>query len=250
MSDQKSAKDVIDKFQKKQKRAPTSFIIGALALVLIFAGGVILFQWYQNPDSPMFAFLAGTSTPTATPTATETPVPPTRTPVPPTSTATETETPTITPTPTISGPFIYTVQEGDTLSSIAEQFGVDVIRIMEANELETEAIFISQQLLIPDPNEPPPSATPLPEGLPPGFLIEYRVQPEDSLIAIAIKFNSTVEAILEANEALEDENSIFVGQVIQVPVNLVTPVPTNTPGEPAPATTPGSIATLTPTSTP
>ncbi|HUF37854.1 MAG TPA: LysM peptidoglycan-binding domain-containing protein [Anaerolineales bacterium] len=247
MSDQKSAKDVIENFQKKQQRAPRSFVFGALALILIFAGGVVLFQWYNNPDAPMFAFLAGTSTPTSTATATETPVPPTQTPLPPTNTPTETETPTITPTPTISGPFIYTVQEGDTLSTISEQFGVDVIRIMEANELENEAIFIGQQLLIPDPNEPPPSATPLPEGLPPGFIIEYRVQPDDSLSGIAFLFNSTVEAILEANEDLEDENAIFVGQILLIPVNLVTPAPTNTPGEPAPVSTPGSIATLTPT---
>jgi LysM repeat protein len=247
MSDQKSAKEVIEKFQKKQQRAPRSFIIGALALVLIFAGGVVLFQWYQNPNAPMFAFLAGTSTPTATATVTQTPVPPTATQLPPTSTATVTETPTITPTPTISGPFIYTVQEGDTLSSIAEQFGVDLILIMVANELESEAIFIGQQLLIPDPNAPTPTPTPLPDNLPPGFIIEYRVQPEDSLIAIAIKFNTTVEAILEANEGLVDENSIFVGQIILVPINLVTPAPTNTEG---PVSTPGSISTLTPSPSP
>ena len=117
-------------------------------------------------------------------------------------------------------------------------------RIMEANELADENIFIGQQLLIPDPNEDPPTATPLPENLAPGTLIEYRIQPEDTLSFIAFLFNSTVEAILEANEDLENENEIFVGQIILVPVNLVTPAPTDTP---APITTPGSIATLTPT---
>ena len=247
MNDQESAKDVIEKFQKRQQRAPTSFIVGALAIVLIFAGGVILFQWYQNPDAPMFSFLAPTATPTLTPTATNTPEPPTPTPLPPTPTATQTETPTITPTPTISGPFIYTVQEGDTLSSIAAQFGVQLLRLMEVNELENEAIFIGQQLLIPDPNEEAPTATPLPAGLPPGFIIEYRVQPDDSLIGIAIKFNSTVEAILEENEELDDSNSIFVGQLLRIPVNLVTPEPTATEGA---VSTPGSIATLTPSAEP
>lgn len=244
MKDQGSPQDVINKFQKRQQRAPRSFVLGAIALVLIFAGSVVLFQWYQNPDAAIFAMFG----PTETPTPTNTPEPPTATPTntpePPTPTPTATDTPTITPTPTISGPFIYTVQEGDTLFSIAEQFGVDVLRLMEVNGLESEAIFISQQLLIPDPNEPTPTRTPIPAGLPPGFIIEYRIQPNDTLSSIAAVFNSTVEAILEENEDLTNENSIFIGQVINIPVNLVTPTPTSTQG---PISTPGSIATLTPT---
>ncbi len=244
MSDQDSAQEVIEKFQKRQKRAPGAFIVGAVAILLIFAGAVVIFQWYTNPDAAIFAAFQPTATPTNTPTDTPTPLPPTSTPLPPTPTATPTETPTITPTPTIEGPFIYTVQEGDTLFSISEQFNVPVLSIMEANGLVDGNIFIGQQLLIPDPNVDPPTATPIPAGLPPGFLIEYRIQPDDTLSLIAFLFNSTVEAILEANEDLENENEIFVGQIIQVPVNLVTPAPTDTPGA---QTTPGSIATLTPT---
>jgi len=247
MSDQQSAQDVIEKYQKRQKRAPGAFIIGAIAIILIFAGIVIIYQWYANPDSPLFAAFQPTAT--QTPTATNTEVPPTatNTPVPPTATPTETQTPTITLTPTIAGAFIYTVQEGDTLFSISEQFNVPVIRIMEANELEDENIFISQQLLIPDPNEEGPTATPIPANLPRGTLVEYRIQPNDTLSYIAFLFNSTVEAILEANEGLDNENEIFVGQIIQVPVNLVTPAPTNTPGS---ASNPGEIATLTPSPSP
>lgn len=247
MNDPESPEEVIKKYQRRQERAPRAFIVGVFALLLIFAGAVVLYQWYKDPNAPMFAFLAGTATPTTTPTPTETPLPPSPTPLPPTDTPTPTETPTITPTPTISGPFIYTVQEGDTLSSIAEQFGVDVVRLMEVNGLENEAIFVNQQLLIPDPNEELPTATPLPPNLPPGFIIEYRVQVDDSLISIALKFNSTVEAILEENEELVDENSIFIGQLLRIPVNLVTPAPTSTE---APVTTPGAIFTLTPSPSP
>ncbi len=247
MNDQESAQDVIQKFQKRQQRAPRSFFIGAIALLLIFVGAVVLFQWYQNPNAAIFSLFAPSATPTPTPTATQTPLPPTPTPLPPTATPTETETPTITPTPTISGPFIYTVQEGDTLFSIAVKFGVDLVRLMEVNELENEAIFITQQLLIPDPNEPTPTATEIPAGLPRGFIVQYRVQPDDTLSGIAFLFNSTVEAILEENENLENENSIFIGQLLNIPVNLVTPAPTSTQ---APVSTPGAIATLTPTSSP
>jgi LysM repeat protein len=244
MSD-KSAQEIIESYNRRQARAPRAFLIGAIALLLIFAGGVLLVRWYRNPDVPLFPPNT-TDTPTATVTQSLTPVPPTTTPLPPSDTPEPTESPTITPTPTIDGAFFYTVNEGDTLFSIAEAFGVDINRLLQVNELTTDdPIFVGQQILVPDPNEELPTATPLPEGLPPGFEIEYVIQTGDTLTGIALQFNSTEEAILEANEALEDPNSIFVGQLIIVPINLVTPVPTGTE---APAlTTPGAIITLTPT---
>ena len=165
MSDQENAQDVIEKFQKRQQRAQKAggaFVIGAIAILLIFVGGVFLFQWFTNDDfDPLAAFQPeDTATPTPLPTDTPTPLPPTETPLPPTETALTTDIPSITPTPTIDGPFIYTVAEGDTLFSIAEQFGVELVRLMEVNELEDGNIFINQQLLIPDPNEEPPTSTP------------------------------------------------------------------------------------------
>lgn len=247
MSDQDDVKNVIDSYRQRQQNTPKVFIISAVAMVLIFVGGILLYRWYTQPDAPLFAFLS-TDTPTPTSTTTPSPIPPSSTPVPPTNTSIPTDTPTITLTPTIEGPFFYTVQENDTLSSISEQFGVDVLRLIEVNELENDTIFVGQAILIPDPNAPTPSRTPLPENMAPGTPIEYRVQPNDTLITIAEQFNSTEEAILEANEDIEDANSIFVGQIITVPVNLVTPAPSPTPG--AGASTPGSIVTLTPTSSP
>jgi LysM repeat protein len=71
------------------------------------------------------------------------------------------------------------------------------------------------------------------------------VQSGDTLAAIAFRFNSTVEDILEQND-IENANSIFVGQILIVRVNLVTPVPTEAATE-EPESTPGTIATLTPT---
>jgi len=72
----------------------------------------------------------------------------------------------------------------------------------------------------------------------------------DSLAAIALQFNSTVEDILEQNEDLEDANAIFAGQILIIRINLVTPVPTEEgaagEAEETPASDPGTIATLTP----
>ena len=56
----------------------------------------------------------------------------------------------------------------------------------------------------------------------------------------------TNQKVFKEFDTLEDANSIFPGQVLIIRVNLVTPVPTTAETE-APASTPGTIATLTPT---
>ncbi|MCX6033407.1 MAG: LysM peptidoglycan-binding domain-containing protein, partial [Chloroflexi bacterium] len=56
--------------------------------------------------------------------------------------------------------------------------------------------------------------------------------PGDGLSLIANKLNSTVDAILLANKtSLPDGASTILspGQLLLVPINLVTPVPTVTP---------------------
>ena len=57
------------------------------------------------------------------------------------------------------------------------------------------------------------------------FRSTYVVQFGDTLDLIANKFLSTVEDIMELNE-LENSNQIFAGQILEVRVNLVTPLPT------------------------
>ena len=59
------------------------------------------------------------------------------------------------PPPTTRGPgeiLIYTVQPGDTLFSIATQFGVTVDQIVELNNItDPNVIFVEDQLSIPPP---------------------------------------------------------------------------------------------------
>jgi LysM repeat protein len=60
----------------------------------------------------------------------------------------------VSPTPRITE-IHYTVQEGDTLSGIAEMFGVSWDAIIQANNLQSQdAIFVGQELLIPAPASP------------------------------------------------------------------------------------------------
>ncbi len=237
MSDKDSPQDVIEAYRKRQERAQrTPMIVFGVAIILLVVGAAAVIFWITGTDTPVISmdmFKPDTETPTPTATVTPSPTPPptatatnTATPAPPT------DTPEPSPTPTRSGAVIYTVQEGDNLFSIAEAFEVDILVLIEFNrerlglDPTNPIIRVGDELLIPAPGTDLPTSTPLPEGLPRGFKIEYIVQPGDSLAAIAIQFNSTVEDILEQNEDLEDANAIFVGQVLIIRINLVTPVPT------------------------
>ncbi len=63
------------------------------------------------------------------------------------------------PTPT-PAPFRYTVQSGDTVFSIASQFGVQPITLIEINNIEDpNSVSIGTELLIPG-LEQPAAATP------------------------------------------------------------------------------------------
>lgn len=96
---------------------------------------------------------AGTPTPTMTPrptftatsAATATPVP-TATPVA-TPTPAATDTPEPEPTPT---PQIHVVTAGETLSGIAEVYGVSLNALIEANDITNPSlVVIGQELVIP-----------------------------------------------------------------------------------------------------
>lgn len=228
MSEKESAQNVIEAYRKKQQAARRAPLLLGVTAVLLVAGAAILIFWLLGSGGPQFSFAlfasdTPTPTETATPTATATASPtPTDTPPP-------TETPTNTVAPTQSGPFVYQVEEGDNLWSIAQEFNVDLLVLITINNLDPAApnIRVGDKLIIPAPDTQLPTATPLPTNIARGTRIEYRVQLGDSLLAIANQFNSTVDEIKEEND-IENENEIFPGQVLIIPVNIVTPVPTAT----------------------
>lgn len=251
MSDKESAQNVIDAYRKRQQAAQRAPLIIGLAALLLVVGAAILIFWLLGPNRPAIALFAS---PTPTPTETSTP----------TATATQTATATITPTasntptpsdtPTPSGPFEYTVQDGDTLYDIAVKNNVDLLLLIKINNLDPANPIITpgQKLTIPGPDTQLPSPTPVPSNLPPGARISYEVQLGDSLASIALKFNSTISDIQTQNK-ITNENQIYVGQVLVVRVNLVTPIPSATasptPGPGTPSATPEPSETPTPAAT-
>ena len=233
MSEKESPQKVIEAHRKRQQmRQGTPMAVMLGAGILLIAGAAALIFWLLGPSSPI---KGATPTPTLTLTPTQTntatPLPPTKTPtITPTAPPTETATPTITPTP--SGPFEYTVQQNDTLGAIAARFGTDIPTLLALNPSITPPsynIFVSQKILIPPPNMQLPTPTAVSTLVPPGTLISYLVMPGDSLGSIAVRFNSTVAAIVKENK-LTNANDIKAGDLLKIPVNIATPVPTATVG--------------------
>jgi len=235
---------------RKRKRLQGPVLIYGAAGLLVIAGLVLLIVWMSQPMRPLSLLLAtDTPTPTITPSATST--------VTPSVTPTETATPTITLTSTAAAPFSYTVQEGEYLAIIIEKFGLGddglpLILLLNPYSVEgasnsidpaTQIVYPGQTIILPNPGMELPTATPIPPDMPRGTKINYTVQAGDSIGGIASRFNSTVEEIVKLNN-LEDVNSIFIGQILIIPVNLVTATPTRPPT--STPITPGAIMTSTP----
>jgi len=236
MSENPPIKSTIDSYRKRRgKLRPV--LIWVMAAILVIGGATVLVLSLNGGNGSFTLFASKTPTPTITPSPTNTPMP--------TNTPTVTNTPTLTNTPTPSAPFYYIIQENDSLSSIAEKFSLGdngVIQILMLNPVidsVTQIIYVGQEILIPPPGWPMPTETPWPQDAARGTKITYFVMPGDSLGTIADTFRSTIADIVKTNpDILTDETSvIYPGQLLIIPVNLVTAVPT-------------SISTRTPTLTP
>lgn len=103
----------------------------------------------------------------------------------------------------------YVIQPGDTLSIIANRFGVTVENILRANpRLERQAFIFPGQII----HIPLQGVSPVPmESL-------YIVQPGDTLTRIAVRFNIPVGALLQANPQITDPDLVYPGQIIAIPL--------------------------------
>lgn len=124
-------------------------------------------------------------------------------------TAAPTTPPTQTPEPeTIP----YTVQPGDTVSTVAEKFGITSQELREINLLATDDLQVGQVLRVP--NAPGVTSEGLPTPTPEPFV--YTVQENDTLFSIALQFDVAPNDIVAAN-TLADPNNVFVGQELLIP---------------------------------
>lgn len=125
--------------------------------------------------------------------------------------------------PPAQGQTVHVVQPGETLFRIAQTYGVTVDDLVAANNLaDRNLIHVGQELIIPSPGATPVSATGVSPS--PARSSSYVVQPGDTLMLIARRFSTTVEAIAQANGIL-NPNLIVVGQSLTVPTPPGAPPP-------------------------
>jgi LysM repeat protein len=117
--------------------------------------------------------------------------------------------PTAGPTST-AGSQTYTVQEGDTLFSIAASFGLTVEQLAQANNIsDPSSIFAGQVLVIPGGGA---TAVPTTAGQ-----RTYTVQEGDNCFRIALNFGLTCEQLAAANGLEPPDYSVYPGQVLVIP---------------------------------
>ena len=101
----------------------------------------------------------------------------------------------------------YIVKRGDSLWSIANNYGVTVNQLKEANGITNNMLTIGQELIIPVslPNNTPTNTT------------TYTVKRGDSLWLIANNYNTTVDNLKSLNNL--SSNLLTIGQELIVPTN-------------------------------
>ena len=93
---------------------------------------------------------------------------------------------------------IYVVKPGDTLNSIANQYGVSVERLAYDNEIEGNTLVVGQAFLILFPDT------------------SYTIQKGDTLASIAEQFDTTVLQLVRNNSFLLNEDFLLPGRELVI----------------------------------
>jgi len=200
-----------------QTKLSSAFVV-VLLLHVVAVGGIYAFNSIKASRRAGEPQASAAVKPSAA-TAKTTPVEP-----PPAAVPTSTAAPVASVVP-VSKQRVYTVKSGDTLTSIARQFAVNVSDTEAANGLKPSAMLrVGQVLNLPSKNGAPVSAEAArTEARPAAPAVEskptpqsYTVKSGDRLLFIAKRFNVTPEALVAANK-LKDPGKLQVGQTLKIP---------------------------------
>ena len=101
----------------------------------------------------------------------------------------------------------YIVKSGDTLWSIAKNYGVNVNDIKQLNNLTSNLLSVGQQLKIPGIDSETSEQT-------------YVVKSGDSLYSIANRYNLSVNELKSYNNLTS--NNLRIGQLLKIPTKEIT----------------------------
>lgn len=103
-------------------------------------------------------------------------------------------------TPSLTTPFFYTVQAGDTLFSIGAKFEIPFDVIAAANGLADTTVTVGKTILIPaGPHV-------------------HIVAKGENLETIALRYNLPLSFLQRANPSVTNPSQLFVGQRIHIPI--------------------------------
>jgi murein DD-endopeptidase MepM/ murein hydrolase activator NlpD len=108
----------------------------------------------------------------------------------------------------------YTVQSGDTLSSLGERYGVKIREIKLATGISEDALNLGQVLRIPLTVAAKPQ--PSPARLPPG-VIAYTVKDKETLASIRSRYGASEADIINANPTLPSLDRLKPGSSLLIP---------------------------------
>lgn len=115
---------------------------------------------------------------------------------------------------------LYTVKQGDTLFSIANQYKLSVVQLKELNDLQSDALSIDDQLVVSEEENEQLQQEEQTESTEEVLVFSaaaassYTVKSGDSLGAIASRHKTSVASIKQLNGLKSD--LIFVGQKLKV----------------------------------
>lgn len=128
----------------------------------------------------------------------------------------------------------HMVQQGDSLGLVAEQYGLSLAELMDANYISNpDAIYVGQTLVIPVGDEKSAVQSPASVariGRPRSGFFYHTVKPGDTLSELARDFDSTQLAILEYND-LPDAETVYNGLPLRIPYGP-PPLPVDVPPTP------------------
>jgi LysM repeat protein len=112
----------------------------------------------------------------------------------------------------------YTVQSGDTLFVIAQQFGVSVAELVTLNQLtDANVLQVGQVLLIPATTGAGAVLANIPT-------VAVPAKPGETLLRLARRYSQEVSLLAALNQ-MTSTTQLFPGQPVRLPLNQPLPIP-------------------------
>ncbi|WP_442860571.1 LysM peptidoglycan-binding domain-containing protein [Arthrobacter sp. zg-Y916] len=132
----------------------------------------------------------------------------------------------------------HRIVPGDTVSSIAARYGLDMNELLRINNLQLSSIIYAGKELVLTGSAKAPEAPAAPSAAPAPATGTYTVVPGDTLSAIAAKHGVSLASVLEQNNLgmssiIHPGQKISVGSGSDAPVTTASSAPA--PAAPAPA---------------